>query len=117
MIVGTMRHDLNQLVKDKGTRSCIECGSSELDHFNRVYIQGELFSFPYCRQCGLVQWHVVSCFHLTLEKLYDLFLQLADELELPEDKILVGLEYIRKRKGDEGYSNDVVILKEFFGIV
>lgn len=113
----TMRQKLSQLVKEHGTRSCIECRSSDLEYFDRVYIQGEFFSFPYCKHCGLVQWHVVSSFHLTLEKLYELFLQLADELELPQDKILAGLEYIKNRKGDEGYSDDVVILKEVFEIL
>lgn len=112
-----MRHTLKQLVKDQGTRSCIECRSSDLEYFDRVHILGELFSFPYCRHCGLVQWHVVSSFHLTLEKLYELFLKLADELELPQDKILAGLEYIKKKKGDDGYSDDVVILKEVFEIL
>ena len=109
-----MNNTLNQMVKDRGTRCCIECGASDMEFFNRVYIEGELFPFPYCRHCGLVQWHVVSGFHLTLEKLYELYLQLADELGLSQEKILSGLEYIKKRKGDEGYSDDVVILKEVF---
>ncbi|MBW6519280.1 MAG: hypothetical protein K0A89_12375 [ANME-2 cluster archaeon] len=112
-----MKHILTRRVKDQGFRSCSECRSTELEYFGRVYIEGELFSFPYCRQCGLVQWHVVSGFHLTLEKLYEVFLQLAEELGLSRDGILAGLEHIKQRKGDEGYSDDVVILREVFEIL
>ncbi len=112
-----MKHILTRRVKDQGIRSCSECRSTDLEYFDRVYIEGELFSFPYCRQCGLVQWHVVAGFHLTLEKLYEVFLQLAEELGLSREKILAGLEYIKQRKGDEGYSDDVVILKEVFEIL
>lgn len=89
----------------------------DIEYFDRVYIEGELFSFPYCRHCGLVQWHVISGFHLSLEKLYELFLQLADELEIPYKKILCGLEYIKKTKGDSGFSDDVAILKEILGTI
>lgn len=109
-----MKYELTQRVKDQGIRSCAECKSPDLEYFDRVFIEGAMFSFPYCRQCGLVQWHVMSSFHLTLEKLYELFLQLADELELSQEKTLAGLEHIKKRKCDEGYSDDVITLKEVF---
>jgi hypothetical protein len=108
---------LSQHVKYQGIRKCAECKSLDIEDFNRVYIEGKMFAFPYCRQCGLVQWNVVPSFHLTLEKLYELFLQLADELKLSNEKILTGLEHIKQRKSDEGYSDDVIILKEVFEIL
>lgn len=99
-------------IKAPGIRCCIECKSPDINYFDRVFIQGEIYSFPYCNNCGLVQWHVIPGFHLSLEKLYDIYLQIADELHFPKEKILQDLEYINKRKGDEGYSDDVAILKE-----
>jgi hypothetical protein len=110
-------HILSRHVKYRGIRKCAECKSLDIEQFNRVYIEGKMFSFPYCKQCGLVQWNVVSSFHLTLEKLYEVFLQLADELKLSNEKILAGLEHIKQRKSDEGYSDDVIILKEVFEIL
>lgn len=114
LIVDTITNRLIRQVKDEGKRNCIECRSPELEYFERVYIQGELFSFPYCKNCGLVQWHVVSGFHLSLEKLYELYLKLVENKGMSDTEILSDLEYIKKRKGDEGYSDDVVILKEIF---
>jgi hypothetical protein len=101
-------------INASGTRCCIECRSLDINYFDRVYIQGELYSFPYCNNCGLVQWHVIPGFHLSLEKLYDIYIQMADEFDFSKEKILQDLEHIKKRKGDEGYSDDVVILKEIF---
>jgi len=105
---------ITRRIKRIGNRCCIECKSSDINYFDRVFIKGELYSFPYCNNCGLVQWHVIPGFHLSLEKLYDLYLQMADEFHFPKEKILHDLEYIKKRKGDEGFSDDVVILKEIF---
>jgi len=101
--------------KPVGKRCCIECRSSDIEYFHRVYIEGEIFSFPYCRNCGLIQWNVISVFHLSLEKLYELYLQLVDQFQFPKEKILEDLEYIKQRKGEEGYSDDEAILKEIFG--
>ncbi len=44
------------------------------------------------------------------------FIGMADEFNFPKEKVLQDLEHIKikKRKGDEGYSDDVVILKEIF---
>ncbi|KCZ72163.1 hypothetical protein ANME2D_01567 [Candidatus Methanoperedens nitroreducens] len=112
-----MRSILINRIREQGKKVCTECRSYDLEFYHQVYIEGELFSFPYCRQCGLVQWQVVSGFHLTLEKLYELYLRLADEFGLSKEKILLDLEYIKKRKGDEGYSDDVEILKDVFGRV
>lgn len=112
-----MRNALIYQIREQGKKVCIECRSYDLEFYHRVYIEGELFSFPYCRQCGLVQWQVIPGFHLTLEKLYELYLRLADEFGLSKDKILSDLEYIKKRKGDEGYSDDVEILKDVLGRV
>ncbi|KAB2946551.1 MAG: hypothetical protein MPEBLZ_03503 [Candidatus Methanoperedens nitroreducens] len=111
----TTKKKLSDHIREHGTRMCIECRSHEIDTFHRIYITGELFSFPYCRQCGLVQWRIVPGYHLTLEKLYELYLKLADKFGLPKEKTLSGLEYIKKRKGEEGYSNDLEILEEIIG--
>lgn len=106
--------DINKRIKLSGKRCCIECKSSDIDYFDLVYIEGEMFPFPYCKNCGLVQWNVIPGFHLSLEKLYDLYLKLADEFHFSKEKVIKDLEHIKKRKGDEGYSDDVVILKEIF---
>lgn len=111
----TMKKILIDLVRKKGKRICIECKSTDIEYYYRVYVGGELFPFPYCKKCGLVQWHSISGYHLTLEKLYELYMKLADEFGLPKEKTLSDLEYIKKRKGVEGYSNDVEILEEIFG--
>jgi len=112
--VDTMRTIIDR-IRQQGKRVCMECKSTDIDYYDRVYLEGELFSFPYCRKCGLVQWKVMTGFHLTLEKLYELYLKLADEFGLSKEKTLSDLEYIKKRKGDEGISDDVQILKEIFG--
>lgn len=103
-----------KIIKPIGKRYCIECKSSDIDYVDIVYIEGEIFPFPYCKNCGLVQWNVIPGFHLSLEKLYDLYLQLAEEFHFSKEKVIGDLEYIKKRKGDEGYSDDVIILKEIF---
>ncbi len=105
---------IRQRVKEHGHKICIECKSPDLDNFNQVYVKGEFFCFSYCKNCGLVQWHVVPGFHLSLEKLYELYLQLADEFGLSQEETLSGLEFIKLRKGDEGYSDDAEILREIF---
>lgn len=101
-------------IERSGIRCCAECKSSEIDYFDKVYIAGEMFPFPYCKSCGLVQWKVIPGFHLSLEKLYELYLQMADEFHFSKEKVMEDIEYIKKKKGDEGYSDDVTILKEIF---
>jgi hypothetical protein len=110
-----MKRILIDRVRKQGKRICIECKSTDIEYYDRVYVGGELFPFPYCKKCGLVQWHSMSGFHLTLEKLYELYLKLADEFGFSKEKTLLGLEYIKEKKGDKGYSDDVEILKDIFG--
>ncbi len=106
--------DIIKRMKSSGKRYCIECKSSDIDYFHKVYVKGELYPFPYCKNCGLVQWNVIPGFHLSLEKLYDFYLQLVDEFHFSEEKTVMDLEYIKKRKGDDGFSDDVAILREIF---
>ena len=101
-------------VKIHGTEICRECRSRDLDYYNRVYIKGETFPFPFCTNCGLIQWQIMPGFHLSLEKLYEMFIQLAEEFGMTWEETFSGLEFIKKRKGDEGYSDDVAILSEIF---
>ena len=117
-IRGITVETVNNIIKRTrsfANRYCIECKSQDINYFDVVYIKGELFPFPYCKNCGLVQWNVIPGFHMSLEKLYDFYLQLADEFHFPEEKVLKDIQYIKKRKGDDGYSDDVAILKEIFG--
>lgn len=115
-IVETMKQILIDRVRKQGKRICIECKSTDIEYYDRVYIDRELFPFPYCKKCGLVQWHSMSGYHLTLEKLYELYMKLADEFGFSKEETLSGLEYIKENKGDKGYSDDVEILKTLFDV-
>lgn len=110
----TMKKILIDRVRKHGKRICMECKSTDIESYYLVYLAGELFPFPYCKKCGLVQWHSIAGYHLTLEKLYELYLKLADEFGFSKENTLLGLEYIKEKKGDKGYSDDVRILKDIF---